>query len=99
VSAERPRATEEQIDRIGDLVGMAPGGWDMVPPEDLIDAVLGVMAPAAVKDSLTTHPDLVRYLAGLVRVGHLSRGQFALWVGCDRCDVDEVAAAAGVVLP
>lgn len=36
-------ATEDEIDRIGDLVGMAPGGWDAVDPVELIAAVLTVM--------------------------------------------------------
>jgi hypothetical protein len=44
-------------------------------------------------------PDLVRYLASGVKSGNLSRGLFAAWVGCDRCDVDAVALGAGVTLP
>lgn len=43
MSAAKIVATEAEIDRIGDLVGMAPGGWGEVDPVELIAAVLAVM--------------------------------------------------------
>lgn len=56
--------TDEDIDKIGDLVGMAPGGWDSsnVNPKELIEAVLEVMAEERIRTLKTIIIAFMQYL-------------------------------------